>query len=85
MDYIGFNLQVREFVAQTLGLDTQSLAFPLSIPDFFLQQYPSFYGHVVLGLQILQRRCRVPSLALVVVIGNFDISQLQLQSTIGFP
>jgi hypothetical protein len=49
-----------------------------TVSDLFLEQNSALNTNVVLGLQVLQGRGGVPGLSLIVVIGDFNITELQL-------
>lgn len=72
------DFQVRKLVAQALGLDAQPLALALADLDLLLQHDFALHRHVVLGLDVLQRRRLVTRLTLEVVVLHFHVAQLEL-------
>lgn len=76
--YLGLDTQIRQLVPQTLVLDSQIFAFLLADLDLLIQHDRPLYSHVVLGLQVLERRRLVTALTLKVVVLNFSVPQLQL-------
>lgn len=52
---------------------------------FFFQDYASFDGLIVLGFQVFQGRLGISLLSLVVVIGDFDVSQSHVERSVGIP
>lgn len=79
---LGLNLEVGELLAQALSIDAQLLALLLAQFDVLLKHDGALDGHIVLGLEVLERRGRVARLALKVVVGHLDIAELQLQRPI---
>lgn len=77
------DLQVGQFIAQALGLDAQRLALALADLDLLLQHDFALHRHVVLGLDVLERRRLIARLALKVVVLDFHVAQLELQRTLG--
>jgi hypothetical protein len=77
------DLQVRQLVAQALRLDAQPLALALADLDLLLQHDFALDRHVVLGLDVLQRRRLVARLALEVVVLDLHVAQPELQSALG--
>jgi hypothetical protein len=75
---LGFNLEVREFVSQTLIVNPQVFALLFPTPDLLFQQHSTLDSDVIFGFQVLQGRGSVPGLSLVIVVGDFNITQLQL-------
>jgi hypothetical protein len=78
LDDLGFNLEVREFVPQTLIVNPQVFALLFSTSDLLFQQHSTLDSDVVFGFQVLQGRGSVPGLSLVIVVSDFNIAQLQL-------
>lgn len=79
---LGFDLQVGQLISQTLIIDSKLFPLLLSTSHFLFQQNSALNANVVFGLHVLQGRGSVPCLSLVVIVGNFDISQFQLKGTI---
>jgi hypothetical protein len=82
LDNLNFNLEIRQLVPETLIVNAQLFALLFSVSDFFLEQNSALNTNVVLGLHVLQGRGGIPGLSLVVIVGNLNITQLQLQSTV---
>lgn len=76
---LGLDLEVGQLVAQALGLDAQGFALSLANLDLLLEHDFALDGHVVLCLNVLERRCLVAGLALKVVVLHFDVAELELQ------
>lgn len=70
---------------QALCLDARILPLLLRRPDLLLHHDAALERHVVFRLQILQRRGRVPSLSLEIIIGDLNVSQLELQGPVVIP
>lgn len=85
LDDLGLNLQIRQLIPEALVVNAQLLPFLLPISYLLLEQDPALDADVVFGLHVLQGRGGVPGLALVVIVGNFNISKLELQSAVRFP
>ena len=69
-----FDLQVREFVTQSLSLNPQGFSFLLAHLNLGFEHHRSFDGDVVFGLEILKRRRCISGLPLEIVVGNLNIS-----------
>lgn len=80
---VRLDLQVGQLVAQPLGLDAQGLALALANLHLLLEHDLALDGHIVLGLNVLERRRLVARLALEVVVLHLDVAQLQVQGALG--
>lgn len=76
------DLQVRQFVAQSLSLDAQGFSLSLSNLDFLLEHDFALDRYVVLCLDVLQRGCLVAGLALKVIVLHLDVAELELQGAL---
>jgi hypothetical protein len=65
-----------------LGFYSQRLALLLANLELLFHHNPALDRHIVLGLDVFQRRCLVASLALEVVALYLDIPQLELERSL---
>lgn len=82
---IHLDLEVGKFILQPLTLNTQRLSFLFTNLYFLLQQDAPLDGNIILGFEIIQRRGCVAGLAGIIIVGDFDIAQLQLQRPVRIP
>lgn len=80
---VRLDLQVGQLVAQALRLDAQGLALALANLHLLLEHDLALDGHVVLGLDVLERRRLVARLALKVVVLHLDVAELEVQRALG--
>jgi hypothetical protein len=80
---VRLDLQVGQLVAQPLRLDAQGLALALADLHLLLEHDLALDGHIVLGLDVLERRRLVARLALEVVVLHLDVAELQVQGALG--
>ena len=82
-DNVRFDLQIRQFILQPLGLYAQAFSFLFANLHLLLQHDTFFNYLVVFGFYVLQRGLSVPLFPLKVIVCDFDIAQAQGQCPIG--
>lgn len=82
LEKLGLDLEIGQLLTQALGLDAELLSLLLADFDLLLHHDPSLDGLVELGLHVLQRRGRVTRLSLIVIVGDLDVSELELQAAV---
>jgi hypothetical protein len=74
LDNLGLDLKIGQFVSQALVIDPETFALLVTCPYLLLQQHSALNGHIVLGFQVLQGRCGIPGLSLIVVVCNLNVT-----------
>jgi len=75
--------QVRQLVSQPLCFYAQALALLLADAQLLFKQDAPLNGHVVLGLDVFERRRLVAGLALVLVALDLNVAQPELEGPLG--